>query len=195
MLQSKVLGCDLDGTVFCWGSAFLDWLNKELSLNIQESQITDYLWFKSVPGLSEEIFWHEFERFGRCGGYRHLKPLPGAIDGLHKLAAAGYDIWYITKRPLYTEQDTKDSLEEHNLPFHKQLYVIEGLKSPLVRALNCDIFIDDSPSILTDVMLNTAAKVYCMDSRCNRHMDNTWMTRVHSWDEFVRCELGALQHK
>jgi hypothetical protein len=183
---------DLDGTVLDWFSAFLDYMNSSLNLSIKEEDITDYLWFKSVPGLSEEMFWRTFENFGRAGGYRNLKPFDGSVKALWTLAANGYDLWYVTKRPSYTKEDTKFALENLNLPFHKQLRVVEDSKSPIVNELSCDAIIDDSPSVLTDLAINTRATIYCMDSKVNRFLDDTWLIRVKSWAEFLDKEAQLI---
>jgi len=193
-MKQKTFGIDLDGVCFDFLNAFRLWLNGALDINIEEREITSYYWYRSSDDVSEEEFYKEFDKFGQEGhGYRALELLPGALEGLKKIHEAGHKIFYITNRPLYALQDTIFCLEAHGFPQRENLHFAggpqgKGKKAPLIREFNIDVFIDDSPRTIEEITTQTRATIYCRDYLYNRHLDDTWFTRVSSWDEFMKAE-------
>ena len=187
-MTKKVYGIDLDGVCFDFMGAFIEWLNGTLPVNLDKKEITSYYWHETTD-VSKEDFDREFDNFGIEGhGYRNLELLDGALEGLKRIHEAGHKIVYITSRPTYTEQDTIDCLGEHEFPQRENLYFSQGSKAPLVKELNVDVFIDDSPSTVTDLSVNTRATIYCRSYKFNEHLDDTFFTRVDSWTEFMDAE-------
>lgn len=187
--QGKVIGIDLDGVCFNFIKGFSDWLTKRLGVKISEKDIKSYYWYESLD-VTKDQFFSEFHRFGRNGGYRYLELLDGTKGALSLLSANAAELFYITNRPNYAYRDTIEALEEHNFPFRKNLIFANGKKSPVIRDKVIDIFIDDSPSTLADICVNTSADVYCRDYPYNRHLDEAFLTRVSSWKEFLEHVLG-----
>lgn len=193
-VKHKVYGIDLDGVCFDFLNAFREWLNDALHIHLEEREITSYYWYKNTDDISEKEFYEEFDKFGDQGhGYRHLKLLPGALEGLKKIHAAGHKIYYITNRPLYALADTISCLEEHGFPQRENLHFAggpqgKGHKAPLIKKFGVDVFIDDSPRTLVELTANTRATVYCRNYKFNEHLDDTFFTRVNNWDEFLAAE-------
>lgn len=186
--MKKVYGIDLDGVCFDFMNAFREWLNDHLHTHLEEEEITSYYWYEGTD-ISKEEFFTEFDKFGEEGhGYRNLKLLPGALEGLKKLHEDGHEIYYITNRPLYALQDTVDCLEEHGFPQRENLHFAKGAKAPLIREFNVDVFIDDSPRTVVELTANTRATIYCRNYKFNEHLDDTFFTRVNGWDEFLAAE-------
>jgi len=187
--MKKRYGIDLDGVCFDFTNSFRQWLNDKLSIDIGQEEVTSYYWYEGRDDLSKKEFFEEFDKFGIEGhGYRHLDVLPGTKDALQKIVDAGHDIYYITNRPLYARQDTIDCLEEHEFPFRENLHFAKGAKGPLIKKFAVDVFIDDSPRTLVEVTVDTRATIYCRNYPFNSHIDDTWLTRVDSWDEFIKAE-------
>lgn len=187
--SQKTYGIDLDGVCFDFMNPFRMWLNDKLSINIGPHEIKSYYWHEGRDDLTKEDFFREFDKFGMGGhGYRHLNLLPMALEGLKRIHAEGHKIYYITNRPLYTQQDTIDCLEEHGFPQRENLYFAQGSKVPLVKELNVDVFIDDSPKTVEELTTQTRASVYCRSYPFNEHLDDTFLTRVNGWDEFLVAE-------
>jgi uncharacterized HAD superfamily protein len=188
-MRPKIYGIDLDGVCFDFANAFRLWLNDALHIHMEREEITSYYWYESTDDVSKEEFFREFDKFGDEGhGYRNLDLLPGALEGVKKLHEAGHKIYYITNRPLYALQDTIDCLEEHGFPQRENLHFAQGDKTPLVHDFNVDVFIDDSPRTVSQLTANTRASIYCRDYPFNRHLDDSFFTRVSGWDEFLESE-------
>lgn len=189
-MSTRLFGIDLDGICFDFSKAFRLWLSDKAGVKyLEDEEVTSYYWYETVDSLDKETFWDEFHKFGKSGGYRNLDLLPGAVDGLNAIVAAGHDIVYITNRPQYAYRDTVEALKEHNFPCRKELYFAGGAKAPLIRDMGVHCFIDDSPRTVAEICANTQARIYCMDYPFNRGLhDLTGYTRVHNWQEFLEHE-------
>ena len=185
--QLKTYGIDLDGVSFDFSKGFRDWLRKNLDLHITDEEITSYYWFQTCLKISEKDFWEEFHKFGQNGGYKNLEVIPGTLEALNKIAIKGHKIVYITSRPDYATQDTKDALLMHNFPFAHNVHIAGKSKVPLIYEHEVDVFIDDSPTTIHDIVWNTEVKVYCRDYLFNRNL-SVPVTRVTSWHDFLTHE-------
>ncbi|TFH25798.1 hypothetical protein E4G67_00480 [Candidatus Bathyarchaeota archaeon] len=190
MFTKKLYGIDLDGICFDFMHGFCNWLEEKVGVTVpDDEEITSYYWFEVVDGLDKDTFWEEFHKFGNANGYRDLALLPGAKEGLESIIAAGHEVMYITNRPEYAFADTQVALERHQFPFRERLVFANGSKAPHIRENNVDVFIDDSPRTIAEIVANTEATVYCMDYTFNRALnDLTGYVRVYNWDEFLTAE-------
>ena len=184
---TKIYGVDLDGVSFDFVNPFRLWLNDHLHCHLEEDEITSYYWYETTD-ISKEEFMREFDAFGLNGGYRNLPLLPGTLEALNAIVSNGHEIMYVTNRPEYAYDDTVAALKQHNFPFRDQLIFAKGKKSPIIRDKAIDVFIDDSPRTIVDISANTRATVYCRSYAFNEHLDDTFFTRVNSWEEFLEHE-------
>jgi uncharacterized HAD superfamily protein len=186
--RRKTYGIDLDGVCFDFMNAFREHLNDSLHMHLEEDEITSYYWYETTDVTKDE-FMREFDKFGEDNhGYRHLKLLKGALEGLKKIHEEGCEIYYITNRPLYALQDTIDCLEEHGFPQRENLHFAQGSKAPLIREFAVDVFIDDSPRTIVELTADTRADIYCRNYKFNEHLDDTFFTRVDGWEQFLEAE-------
>ncbi len=188
--KKKLYGIDLDGVCFDFLGPCLEFMSSELHRHFDRNEVTSYYWFENEDvDLTEKEFWNEFHKFGKENhGYRRLPLLPGTIEALRAIVAAGHEICYITSRPEYALQDTIDALEEHDFPFRENLRFAKGKKTPIINELSVDVFIDDSPTTIPEITANTRATIYCRSYKCNEHLDETFFTRVYNWEEFLQYE-------
>lgn len=187
----KVYGVDLDGVTFDFKRGLGLHIEDKLGIPYVEKDIISYFWHECVDGLEEDKFFELFHEFGRGGGYRDLDALPGAIEGIKELIKNGHEVRFITSRPLYAYRDTVECLVEHGLDKGIHLHFAEGPKSTYIKKYSIDVFIDDSPDTITELVANTRAQIYCMDHGFNHHLDDNdgkWFKRVHGWDEFLEAE-------
>jgi len=194
-MDTRLYGIDLDGVCFDFKGAFCKWLESNIGIAIpKDEEITSYYWYESIAGLSKDAFWDEFHKFGDANGYRNLGLLPGVLEGLNSIVAAGHEIIYITNRPTYAFQDTAEALDEYKFPFREELHFAQGSKAPIIREYAVNVFIDDSPRTIADICANTNARIYCMDYPFNRGIHEVKnYTRVNSWEEFLSLEaLGTI---
>ncbi len=178
-------GIDLDGVSFDFLNPFRIHLNEKFNCNLQEEDITDYLWYKSTDKFDKDDFFREFHKFGKAGAYRNFDVIPGAIDALERIIAAGHELFYITNRPAYTKQDTIDAMKEHGFPHRENLFYANGDKAPMVNDLGIQIFVEDSSRIINNLLKNTGAKIYCMDYLHNRDVEHERVVRINDWDDFL----------
>lgn len=184
----KLYGIDLDGVCFDFVSSFCAWLKENANVEVPANEeITSYYWYECINGLDKKTFWNEFHRFGEYGhGYKHLEPIEGARDALHKIIETGHDIIYVTNRPTYSKQDTLDSLRMHEFPV-RELIFTEGKKHPIMIERGVDTIIDDSPRVIKELLRFTDVDVYVYNQPFNQNIDGEF-TRVSSWAEFLEAE-------
>ena len=189
-VSSKVYGIDIDGVSVNFIEAFSKFLKRYLSVEYDDSQITDYYWHKCVPQVSEHMFWSAFNEFGRRDGYKELPALPGAAEGIKYLLENAKDVWFITGRPHDAYEQTTHSLRSKFDVASDRLILSSGpdYKSNVVNRLGIDVFFDDAPHYAESIANNTNAKVYLMDSTYNKGVSDPKITRVRSWGEFIESE-------
>jgi uncharacterized HAD superfamily protein len=194
--RKKRYGIDLDGCCFNFLEGFAKYLGREKNIHIDPASITDYYWTGVDESLKEKIWKVYFHDFCRAGGMRNLSVISGAAGALKLLNDMGNELFFVTSRETYVEQDTIDSIEEYLEIKNPSVHIVTGkIKSPYVKDLKLDVFIDDSPSTLTDLITNTRAQVYIMDYPYNRSVDAEalYSRRVSNWQEFIEAE-GWMQN-
>lgn len=186
--MSKVYGLDLDGVCFNFVDAFCEHLFNNTGVNCRPGEITNYYWYECYDELTPEKFWEEFDKFGLAGGYGKLKVIDGVIEGIKRLKDDGKVI-AITHRPEYARYDTlitvrsKLGIEDGNT------YITTRPKSELINELKIDVYIDDAPHIVDDIIRNTSARVYMIDAKYNKDFEHPDVIRVNSFKEFVDSEV------
>lgn len=186
--KPKKYGVDLDGVCFGFLDAFGNWLKYEHNINIQPDKLSNYYWDDSMlPKETLRKIWGVyFHEFCKNGGILSLSPIKGSVNGLKLLRDMGNEIHFITSREVYTLDDTIKSIESKLLIPNPSVYLAKhGGKAPFVRDLQIDSFIEDAPHTIAEVAAGTRANVYCMDQPYNRHIDETFVTRVNDWQDFL----------
>ena len=188
--MSMLYGIDLDGVCFDFMHAFCKWLEDRAGIKCPEDEeITSYYWHEVIDGLEEDEFWKEFHNFGNNKGYAYLNLMPGTKQALSDIIDAGHEIVYITNRPEYARHDTEISLQYHLFPHRHNLIFANGAKTPVIRSMEVDVFIDDSPTTIEEISTGTTARIYCRDYPFNRKLSKSLnFTRVYSWEEFLDHE-------
>jgi 5'(3')-deoxyribonucleotidase len=99
--------------------------------------IVDFEGFKKTTGLGSE------QVKIMPSAYRHMNPLPGALDGVRSLIGMGHDVWIATKPPTGIPHAYADKVAWilEYLPELKRKIVLTHDKS-LLRG---DVLIDDRP--------------------------------------------------
>lgn len=184
MSKKPKFGLDIDGVLVDFARPFNSWLEKSLGVKCP-AHITDYSWYKCVPGLTFEGFWTEFDRFGQSGAYRDMPLIDGAKSAVRKIAEH-YDVWFITSRPDYATQDTYDAIHrDFGFEPSKVIMARSGKKSNEINKLGIKFFVEDAPHHAEDIAENTNCKLYLMDTHYNREVKHPRATRVSDWDEIL----------
>lgn len=184
----KVYGIDLDGVCFNFLEGFGGFLCAQYNICIPLEKITDYHWTGVDESLKQTIWNVYFHEFCRSGGMGRLNPINGAAHGLRRLIESGNKIHFISSREDYVEEETIRSIEDKLGIKNPSVYIVQGKKkSSHVNRLGVEVFIDDSPTVIAELVENTKAKVYTMDYPYNRHITHE-TSRVTSWEEFLKFE-------
>ncbi|SMB96872.1 5' nucleotidase, deoxy (Pyrimidine), type C protein (NT5C) [Thermanaeromonas toyohensis ToBE] len=112
-------------------------------------------------------------------------PLPGAVETLEKLAACGVEIWYVTSRPVWAREITRDWLKKWSFP--KGELIMEADKARVYENLGLDLFFEDAPGEI-ERLERAGARVVAVAQPYNRG--------AFRWDDTGRGGdlLGVLLH-
>jgi uncharacterized HAD superfamily protein len=179
-------GIDLDGVCFDFVGAFSSWLKAKLNLSYEDNQITEYHWYRCIPGMSETDFFREFHNFGHAGMYESLGLIHGCVAGVHRMLANG-QLWFITARPDYVKAQTIEAVKRAFGLDERQIVFSHGkdYKANAVNSLQIDTFVEDGPQYAESIAANTGAKVYLIDKPYNQKVNHPKIHRVISWDEIL----------
>lgn len=178
------IGLDIDGVLADFNRAYAiqlrDVTGRDLippGYNFDAVPVWD--WEKALGYTNEEVsevwkvikthsnFW---VRLGSLPGARHLKQLDSDSTN---------EIYYITSRPGYTSKiQTELWLKARGVM--NPTVLISSNKGPIAAGLGLDVFIDDKPENISDVIKHSSARCYLLDYPYNRHAS---FVRVNSLTE------------
>jgi hypothetical protein len=107
----------------------------------------------------------------------HLEPFPGAVEALHQLDRDGHDIVIITMKPRFAVEDTHEWLAREGIPF-KEVHILEEK-----WRVDCDVYLDDGPHVLADLVAHRPDRVVCRYVRPWNH-PLPGVVDVADFDEF-----------
>jgi 5'(3')-deoxyribonucleotidase len=176
------LGIDLDGVVADfdggWMSRYHEEFGSDPRLSHAEPGAPQMVWDGLHHGThfpDMDAFWdwvHSHHLF------RHLDPLPGALEGLSKLANDGHEIVILTAKPDRAVPDTLHWLADLQLPT-REIHFIHA-KHRVV----CDAYLDDSPLVLPDLVAHHPTALVCrMVAPWNEPVAGA--VDVVDWSEFL----------
>lgn len=186
------IGIDIDDTISETFETLLPYaqkytiedLNRESKVKI-DSNCTNHFYILYTNGWSEEEakkFWLKY--YAEILKKVNIKKF--AAETINRLKEKGHKIYLITARWDMPNDDinqiTKEWLKENNVLYDK-LFTNASDKLKLIKENNIDLFIDDSFNNCKDIVDNSSAKVYLMNSRVNGSLEHEKMRRVFSWPE------------
>jgi 5'(3')-deoxyribonucleotidase len=120
------------------------------------------------------------QMYSEAGIYDHVKPLPGAQEGLRKLIDAGHNVLLVTASES-SVFDEKVKWINHYFPFVDSKNIVLMYPKHLLK---CDVLIEDNLQTLLDGHYYDR---FCMDYPWNQTTKD-WVydiIRVHNWDEII----------
>jgi 5'(3')-deoxyribonucleotidase len=120
------------------------------------------------------------------GVYRYGHVVKGAIDGARELASLG-DVMIITQRPKEAVHDTLAWLTFmfHRVPLADVIIQNNGLGKSAVTPVP-DVYVDDNPHVVTDVLQNTKSRVVLFGRPHNVEVqENERVIRARGWRDVV----------
>lgn len=147
-IDYPTVGVDLDGVMYDFDGIATYLLERHA--NIPVAKDSDEYSFHQLR-YPDAWGWLLGEGAEKHGLYRHGNLIRGALDGLHDLLSITR-VTFVTKRKetRRIRKDTVEWLAFHSLP-SEVVFVNHG-RSKLIAG--CDIYIDDSPTVIEDLKKN-----------------------------------------
>lgn len=177
------LGIDLDGVVADFVTGWTTLYNAEYAATIDPRDVDHW---DAIPDLTHFAHMGDFWRWASHldGGslFSHLEPYAGAVDALRGLATR-HSIVIVTTKPGWAIHDTFAWISKHRIPT-REVHITEDK-----WMVDCDVYLDDGPHVLDDLVAHRPESVVCRYVR-------PWNEPVHgtidvaSWNEFIEVVHG-----
>lgn len=143
------IAMDLDGVVFNWVEAFIDYTNAKYGYADDSYEFTQWSFFMQEDvELNEEQFVESYKEFNDYRMWQGLEIYPNVKNSLCALHSMGHEIIYLTHRIAGSEMSTLKSLVHNGLPINGILF--ERDKARVAKELGCKIGVDDKPQTLIE---------------------------------------------
>jgi len=172
------LGIDLDGVVANFIRGWMLRYNMEYGTNLKEDQVDHWDAAGDLTHFEDlSDFWHWAGASGhRPSVFRHLEPYPGALEALNDLSAC-HDIVVLSMKPDWAAADTYAWIADHRLPTRE----VHLLRSKWL--IDCDIYLDDSPFAVVDLVKHRPDRIVCRFVRpWNDPVEGA--VDIYDWEEF-----------
>lgn len=174
------LGIDLDGVVADFNAGWMRLHADEFGSDLDPSMVQGWDDLHEIGGFSHMgHFWH-WARGGRDRPsiFRHLDTFPGAIETLQRFARRGHQVVILTSKPDWAIPDTLHWLADVLMPTREVHFLDDKWRT------DCDVYLDDSPTVLPGLVANRPEATVCRFVRSwNLPVDGA--VDVSDWDGFA----------
>jgi 5'(3')-deoxyribonucleotidase len=171
------LGIDLDGVVAQFHKGWMGRHAAEYGSQLTPSMVLGWNGLHELADFPDmDAFWTWFRNGDGPSSFRHLDPYPGALEALHRLAAE-HDIVILTHKFDWAVSDTFSWLGDIGLP-SREVHIREDK-----HAVDCDIYLDDSPLVLDALVQHRPDTLICRYVR-PWNTPVAGATDVQNWNEF-----------
>jgi 5'(3')-deoxyribonucleotidase len=179
------LGIDLDGVVADFNRGWMRAYNEQFGTDLRTEQVQMWDGLYTLTHFEDMTqFWDWARDHGGHSVFRHLEPYPDAIDTIRSLNREGHDIVILTAKPDWAIHDTMEWLADHRVPT-REIHFLEDK-----WAVDCDLYLDDSPHTVRGYVENGRAGKVCRFVRpWNSPVDGA--RDVHSWREYHEVVGGT----
>lgn len=151
------LGIDLDGVVADFNAGWMKLHGEEHGTDLTSDLVTSWNGLHEVGGFASmgEFWW-----WARGGGhrpsiFRHLETYPGAVETLERLVRDGHEVVVLTSKPWWAIHDTYNWIADRALPT-REVHMRDDK-----WAVDCDVYLDDSPIVLPPLVRHRPDAVVC----------------------------------
>lgn len=151
------LGIDLDGVVAAFNAGWIALHNAEFGGSLHPEMVTMWDGLHELAGFADMgEFWRWAQGSGeRPSVFRHLEPIPGALETLRELDTAGHDVVILTSKPRWAVPDTLHWLADQRVPT-TEVHVVDRKHS-----IECDVYLDDAPYVLPALVRHRPTATVC----------------------------------
>lgn len=151
------LGIDLDGVVADFNAGWMELHNTEFGGALTPDMVTSWDGLHTVGGFDDmDAFWGWARANGqRPSIFRHLDLLPGALDTLRALTAEGHRVVIVSTKPDWAVHETLCWLADNAIPTREIHLTFTK------HEVDCDVFLDDAPVVLPDLVEHRPKALVC----------------------------------
>lgn len=178
------LGIDLDGVVADFNSGWMRHYNEEHGTDLTVDQVQFWDGLHTLTHFEAmDDFWAWAKDHGGHSVFRHLEVYDGALEAIRALNREGHDIVIVTAKPDWAIHDTFEWLADHRIPT-REVHIAYAKYE-----VDCDVYLDDSPHVLPELVEHRPDRVVCRFVRpWNTPIEGT--VDVHDWAEFREVVAG-----
>jgi len=173
------LGIDLDGVVADFNAGWIRLHNDEFGGQLTPELVTMWNGLHRLAGFDDmDGFWlWARSNEDRPSIFRHLDLLPDALPTLQALDSAGHNVVIISAKPEWAVHETMHWLADNEIPTREVHLTYDK------HLVECDVYLDDAPSVLPDLVKHHPDAVVCRFVRpWNEPVHGA--VDVHDWAEF-----------
>jgi hypothetical protein len=168
------LGIDLDGVVVDFVGACADILGY---YKAEDVKLWDDVF--SLAGMGAGEF---FEVVRKASVFEQALPVTDAVPSIFKLIDAGHEIHFVTSRPEWATEATRNWVRWFfGKEMDGRLHILSNHESK--SSVSCDLYLDDAPHVLMDLMDNHR-RVVRYERPWNKDSKD-WDFSVANWEQFV----------
>ncbi len=136
-MQNLTILVDMDDTLECLSTAWIDYLNEHFYTNVSPSDIDSWDMSKAFPTLTPEEIYGVLSHEEL---WKTVTPIPGAVKYLKKLIDDGHDVYVVTASQPETVNTKLQLVLFRYFPYITREKVIITGNKQMIRG---DILIDD----------------------------------------------------
>ena len=177
--MSKLNICiDIDGTITS-PYHFIPYLNELYNKDIKEEECNTYDW-ESLYNVEMDDILHKLHN-DCIHSYEDADIVCGAKNIIEKLKN-NHNVYFVTARNNSLETTTLNWLEKQGFSQIEVHLLGSHYKIEKAKELNCDVFIEDSPSNAVE-LAQAGMKVLLIDTNYNKDAKHENIIRVNNWTE------------
>ena len=193
-----IIGVDIDEILAEFYKDFLDWMKREQGISVSYDQLYTYR-LCNILGESQEQSLTRLHEFLHKHA-RDIQVVLGSQQGIQALAQ-NHDLYAITSRDRFSEDDTRWWLNKHFEGCFEDVYFANHKdagfhvsKSHFIKQLNVDVMIEDYEAYALDVA-STGIPVLMLKKPWNDKEHHNGVFVIDSWEQIPRfVDDLALRH-
>jgi 5'(3')-deoxyribonucleotidase len=178
------LGIDMDGVMCDFNAGWMRIHAAEFGSELVPEMVIGWNGLHELAGFADMAEFWEWAKGNddRPSIFRHLELFPGAAETMRALVDAGHRLVVLTAKPDWAVPDTLRWLADHEIPT-REVHFLENKWE-----VDCDVYIDDAPAVLEDLVRHRPGAIVCRMRRpWNRPINGA--VDVADWNEF-RAAVG-----